>query len=143
MPAEDALGDQFRPRFMTPNEMIAGSVTHANDVWGPDPRREGRSGPAPLTPEMIASHPRWKEMRRTIERPDGILKSVAAEGVREPLQIFHDDPARKAAHGLDRDDPRGMLRNGHHRFLAQYLSDPDRPMPVYHRGHDWNDLDAS
>jgi hypothetical protein len=120
---------------MTPNEMIGGAVTHANDVWGPDPKREGRSGPAPLTPEMIANHPRWKEKRRTIERPDGIAKSVAAEGVHEPLQIFHDSPGANAAKGLSRDDPRGMLRNGHHRFLAQYLANPDRLMPVTHRTH--------
>jgi hypothetical protein len=114
--------------FMTPNEMIAGSVTHANDVYGPDGK------PAPLTHEMIANHPRWKEKKRTIERPDGIGKSVAAEGVHEPLNIYHDTSGAKANRGLSRDDPRGMLRNGHHRFLSQYYADPDRLMPVVHEG---------
>lgn len=112
--------------FMTPREMVGGAVTHANDIWGP-------RGPAPLNDEMITKHSRWKEKRDRNERHTGLAKSVAAEGVHEPLQIYHDTPAGNAARGFGRDEKRGMLRNGHHRFLAQYLSDPDRYMPVEHR----------
>ena len=37
MAATDSLHPGQLQMFMSPNEMIGGAVTHANDVWGPDP----------------------------------------------------------------------------------------------------------
>ena len=128
MAASDNLNQQLQ-MFMTPREMMNGAVTHANDVWGPE-------GPSPMNDFMLDKHSVWREKRIRNTRHTGLTASVAAEGVHEPLQIFHDTPAGKKARGFAGDDPRGMLRNGHHRFLAQYDADPDRYMPVTHRDID-------
>lgn len=111
--------------FMSPREMEQGGVTHANDIWAP-------GGPAPMNDDMYDHHPRWKEKRRTVrEAYDGTFQeSIIRNGVQNPLGLFFDSPSRNTSLGQDPDKP--MLRDGHHRFIAQRDADPDRLMPVHY-----------
>lgn len=68
---------------------------------------------------MRAANPGAVERKINNMGGSGMGDSIAAEGVKKPLDITH--------RGAER-----HLVNGHHRLIAQSQADPDRLMPVVH-----------
>jgi len=103
--------------FMSPRD-----VSMTVDAYGDFPHGNPKTGlphedMKQLDPSMEA-HKTSNSARRGLEGQGG----VAYEGVHEPISIWHGKNDYK------------YLANGHHRTLAQSKSDPDRLMPVEHRG---------
>ena len=59
----------------------------------------------------------------------GLLASVEQHGVHAPLVMEHGYPDKYGGFG------EVSMANGHHRFAAQEVADPDRLMPVTHYAH--------
>lgn len=117
MAASDHMNDQLK-MFMSPRE-VAGYVTEYGDFG----RNTGE-----LPHEVMRENCPVRHAAKTRNLADsGMGASVAAEGVKKPLDIIHSSRSSDT-----------MLNNGHHRLLAQSQADPDRLMPVIHTAGDDN-----
>lgn len=70
---------------------------------------------------------------------NGLYQEVEKHGVKKPIAIVHEDPARGRG---------SVVINGHHRLFSQGVINPDQLMPVEHHGDnfkyqhvDWTDAD--
>jgi len=111
MAASDHLNGQLR-MFMSPREVFA-EVDEFND-FGSTPADMRRNAAFKLS-ESQAS---------------GMHDSIAAEGVKHPIEISHFDPG--VGHGPLKDQHSTHLSAGHTRLVSQLTADPDRLMPVIH-----------
>jgi len=105
------LGPQFgQPQqlkmFMSPRELLA-SIDYMGDDSGTDP-----------TLESIAKS-RVMKGKIADAKADGLTKRIAAEGVKKPVDVSHNQFG-------------AYLVNGHHRLAVQASLDPDRLMPIMH-----------
>jgi hypothetical protein len=72
---------------------------------------------------------RMRASKRKANAASKIGRSVEAEGVRKPVQIYHgDDPqTERFMAGAD-----VAVANGNHRVVAAYDTNPDMEIPVVH-----------
>lgn len=117
MAARDNLaGTQFQqlPMFMTAGEIK--DTVRPGDAEGYDSESDMWSA------KTDESHVEGSSVDHSAPNRSGALSladSVAREGVREPVGIFHED-----------DGP--MLGDGHHRVATAYAQGPGRYVPVEH-----------
>lgn len=119
------LGPQFgQPQqlkmFMSPRELLA-SIDYMGDDSGTDP-----------TLEAITKSPVMKGKIAGANKA-GLTKRIAADGVKKPLDVSHNQFG-------------AYLANGHHRLAVQASLDPDKLMPIMHHDSeheiataDWTD----
>lgn len=117
MAASDHLHPEQLKMFMSPNE-IQGYVHEFGD-FGSNPR-------------AIQSGSVFKVVE---SKDSGMHDSIAAEGVKKPVEISHFNDS----YGDSRSKQRGktILSQGHHRWASQMEHDPDRLMPVVHHLNSW------
>jgi hypothetical protein len=122
MAASDHLHPDQLKMFMSPRE-IAGYIDEFGD-FGAEPKYI-ESGTAAKMAES---------------RDSGMHDSIAAEGVKKPVEISH----FSENYGDPKSRVRGktILSQGHHRWASQNDADPDRLMPVVHHLNSWGGAGA-
>lgn len=117
MAASDHVNPHQLRMFMSPNEIA--DYVHEFGDFGADPKRV-ESGAAYKVRES---------------KDSGMHDSIAAEGVKKPIEISHFDDS----YGVTDSKARGkrILSQGHHRWASQMEADPDRLMPVVHHLNSW------
>ena len=118
MAASDHLHPHQLKMFMSPHE-VEGYVDSFGDFG---------SAPADIA--------RNTAFKRGESKESGMHDSIAAEGVKKPLEISHFDNT----YGGEDSKVRGktILSQGHHRWVSQNDADPDRLMPVVHHPNSWS-----
>jgi hypothetical protein len=115
-------GEQLK-MFMTPREL--GGFVDSYADFGPNPG----GLPHEAMQSMNGPFDRFDFKMGNLERT-GMGDSIAADGVRKPLDVQHDPNTGERS-----------LLNGHHRAIKQSMADPDRLMPVIHTSSVPNEAD--
>jgi len=111
------------PMFMTGNEIMQ---SHQASEWDRMPKRPARGGVA----TGLESHADVMDRKLTESKKEGggkLYRSVAAEGVQQPVHLSHQF-GRPDSSGTRK----GQIAEGHHRVAISLDTDPNRYIPVIH-----------